>query len=99
MTEEKQFKREPHRHQDYSEEEEEEEARSNPTDGLYPPEQIEKFNDDDDDMRRKKSHILDCVLDTFPEHLKTKAKNMCDILKCKGQFSILPSRDCNWRRD
>ena len=33
-------------------------------------------------MRRRNCHILDCVLDTYPEHLKTKAKNMCDILKC-----------------
>ena len=61
------------------------------TDELYHPEQIEKFNDDD--MRRKKCHILDCVLDTFPEHLRTKAKSMCDILKCKNRFWILPSHE------
>ena len=40
------------------------------------------------DMTRKKCHILDCVLDTFPEHLKTKAKHMCDILKCKDRLFI-----------
>ena len=52
----------------------EEDDESDPGDGLFSPEQI-------DDMRRKKCRILDCVLDTFPEHLKTKAKSMCDILK------------------
>ena len=44
-------------------------------------------------MRRKKCRILDCVLDTFPEHLKTKAKSMCDTLKCKSRISILPSHE------
>ena len=44
-------------------------------------------------MRRKKCHILDCVLDTFPEHLKPKAKSMCDTLKCKGRIMILPSHE------
>ena len=44
------------------------ETRTNFMDGLYSSEEIEKFGDD---MRRKKSRILDCVLDTFPEHLKT----------------------------
>ena len=47
----------------------------------------------DDDMTRKKCHILDCVLDTFPEHLKTKAKSMCDTLKCKDRLFILPSHE------
>ena len=46
-----------------------------------------------DDMTRKKCRILDCVLDTFPEHLKTKAKSMCDILKCKDRLFILPSHE------
>ena len=69
---------------------EEDEPRTSPVKGLYPPEQIEEF---DDDMRRKKCHILDCVLDTFPEHLKTKAKSMCDTLKCKSGISILPSHE------
>ena len=44
-------------------------------------------------MRRKKCHILDCVLDTFPEHLKTKAKSMGDTLKCKDRLFILPSHE------
>ena len=44
-------------------------------------------------MTRKKCHILDCVLDTFPEHLRTKAKHMCDILKCKDRLFILPSHE------
>ena len=33
------------------------------------------------------------MLDTFPEHLKTKAKHMCDILKCKDRLFILPSHE------
>ena len=70
--------------------EEDDEPISNPVDGLYSPEQIEKFGDD---MRRKKCHILDCVLDTFPEHLRTKAKHMCNILKCKDRLFILPSHE------
>ena len=69
--------------------EEDDEPRNNPIDGLYTREEIEKLGDDD--MRRKTCHILDCVLDTFPEHLKTKAKSMCDILKCKDRIFILPS--------
>ena len=69
--------------------EEDDEPISNPVDGLYASEQIEKFGD----MTRKKCHILDCVLDTFPEHLKTKAKHMCDILKCKDRLFILPSHE------
>ena len=63
---------------------------SNPVNGQYSSEEIEKFGDD---MRRKKCHILDCVLDTFPEHLKTKAKSMCDSLKCKDRLFILPSHE------
>ena len=70
--------------------EEDDESRTNPVDGLYSSEEIEKFGDD---MRRKKCHILDCVLDTFPEHLKTKAKSMCDTLKCKDHLFILPSHE------
>ena len=63
---------------------------SNPVEGLYSPEQIENWGND---LRRKKCHILDCVLDTFPEHLKTKAKSMCDTLKCKDRLFILPSHE------
>ena len=44
-------------------------------------------------MRRKKCHILNCVLDTFPEHLKTKAKSMCDTLTIKDRLVILPSHE------
>ena len=69
---------------------EEDEPISNPVDGLYSPEQIENWGND---LRRKKCHILDCVLDTFPEHLKTKAKSMCDTLKCKDRLFILPSHE------
>jgi len=70
--------------------EEDDETRTNPVNGLYSPEQIENLGND---LRRKKCHILDCVLDTFPEHLKTKAKSMCDILKCKDRLFILPSHE------
>ena len=69
---------------------EEDEPVSNPVNGLYSPEQIENWGND---LRRKKCHILDCVLDTFPEHLKTKAKSMCDTLKCKDRLFILPSHE------
>ena len=94
MSEKSQYGEELHRQQpkmeqNYSEEEEEE-ARSNPVDGLYSPEQIENWGND---LRRKKCHILDCELDTFPEHLKTKAKSMCDTLKCKDRLFILPSHE------
>ena len=95
MSEKTQYGEESQRHQprmeqDYSEEEEEEEARSNPVEGLYSSEQIENWGND---LRRKKCHILDCVLDIFPEHLKTKAKSMCDTLKCKDRLFILPSHE------
>ena len=70
--------------------EEENEPRTDPVDELYTPEEIEKLGDD---MARKKCRILDCVLDTFPEHLKTKAKIMCDTLKCKDRLFILPSHE------
>ena len=70
--------------------EEDDESRTNPVDGLYSSEEIEKFGND---LRRKKCHILDCVLDTFPEHLKTKAKSMCDTLKYKDRLFILPSHE------
>ena len=82
----------PRHHPRMDEEDERRHPMSNPVDGLYSPEQIEKFGDDDD-MRRKKCHILDCVLDKFPEHLKTKAKSMCDTLKCKDRLVILPSHE------
>ena len=68
---------------------EDDESRTNPVDGLYSSEEIEKF----EDMTRNKCHLLDCVLDTFPEHLKTKAKHMCDTLKCKDRLFILPSHE------
>ena len=98
MSEKSQYGGESHRkqsrsEQDYSEEEEEEEEEPgiNPVDGLYNREEIEKLGDDD--MRRKKCHKLDCVLDTFPEHLKTKAKSMCDTLKRKDRLFILSSHE------
>ena len=81
----------PRHHTRMDEENERHHPISNPVDGLYPPEHTEKFVDED--MRRKKCHILDCVLDTFPEHLKAKAKTMCDVLKCKDRIFILPSHE------
>ena len=80
------------RHENTRIDEEEDEPRINPVHGLYPREDIEKFGDED--MRRKKCHILDCVLDTFPEHLKTKAKTYVrPNLKCKDRIFILPSHE------
>ena len=73
-----------------NQEEEEEEPGIDPVNGLYSSERLEKFGDD---MMRKKCRILDCVLNTFPEHLKTKAKSMCDFLKCKDRMFILPSHE------
>ena len=81
ISEERQYSEVTHRQQsrmdqDYSDEEEEEgeeegEVRTHPMDGLY-AEQI-------DDMTRKKCRILDCVLDTFPEHLKIR---FLQVLQC-----------------
>ena len=76
----------PRHHPRMYEEDERHHPISNPVDGLYSSKQIEKFGDDD--MRRKKCRILDCILDTFPEHLKAKAKSMCDTLKCKDRLFI-----------
>ena len=91
VSEKRQYEEEEsYRHQDTSEEEEEEEPLSKSVEGLYSSEQIEKFGND---LRIKKYHILDCVLDTFPEHLKTKAKSICDTLKCKDRLFILPSHE------
>ena len=94
MSEEGQYRGESHRQQSRMEQEdseEEGEPRTHPVEGLYTREEIEKFGDVD--MTKKKCHILDCVLDTFPEHLKTKAKSMCDTLKCKDRLFILPSHE------
>ena len=73
MSEERQYGRESHRQQGYSEEAEDE-PWINPVDGLYTQEEIEKLGNDD--MRRKKLHISDCVLDTIPEHLKIKQEHV-----------------------
>ena len=62
-------------------------AISNPVNGLYTTEPTERFRAD---LRRKKCHISDCVLDTFPEHPKAKAKSMCDHLKCQDRIFINP---------
>ena len=92
MSEEGEYRKGSHRQQSRMDQEDsEEEPRTHPVEGLYTREKIEKFGDDD--MTRKKFHILDCVLDTFPEHLKTKAKQMCDILKCKDRLFILRNHE------
>ena len=39
-------------------------------------------------MNSKKCYILDCVMNTIPEHLKAKTKLICDALKCRNHFSI-----------
>ena len=73
MSEEGQYRGESHRQQEDSEEEGK--PRTHPVERLYTREEIEKFGDDN--MTRKKCQISDCVLDAFPEHLKTKAKHIC----------------------
>ena len=88
MSEERQYEVES-QHSKMSEEENE--PRKDPVDGLYFPERHD--SSEENDMMRKKCRILDCVLDTFPEHLKTKAKSMCDFLKCKERLFILPSHE------
>ena len=64
--------------------------KSNPEDALYTPEQIEK---DVTDMRRIKCHILDCIVDSFPEHLKLKANKLCDPIKCQDRIFITHSHE------
>ena len=46
-------------------------------------------------MKAKKRRILDCSLKTIPDHLKTKAKRICDDLKIKDRLFILPSHEIN----
>ena len=49
-------------------------------------------------MTRKKCRILDCVLDTFPEHLKTKARVCATPWNVKPYIYSPQPRNFNWRR-
>ena len=55
-------------------------------------EQIDKIYGD---LKAKKRHILDCLLKTIPDHLKPKAKRICDDLKNNDRLFILPSHEIN----
>ena len=35
-----------------------------------------------------KCHILDFILDTFPDNLKADAKDICNTLKCRNDILI-----------
>ena len=59
--------------------------RSDPEVMQYTAEQIEGFGAE---LKAKKCKILDCVLETIPDHLKVKAKLICDALKCREHFFI-----------
>ena len=47
-------------------------------------EEIDKFDFEMED----KCHILDSILDTFPENLKADAKDICNTLKCRNNILI-----------
>ena len=51
-------------------------------------EQIDKIYGD---LKAKKRRILDCLLKTIPDHLKTKAKRICDTWKTKTAYSFYPA--------
>ena len=65
------------------EESSEYEPGTNPDNRQYTTEQIERSGAE---LKAKKCHILDCVLETIPEHLKAKTKLICDALKCRDHF-------------
>ena len=63
---------------------------------IHDPEHTEELTDKIyADFNAKKRRILDCVLDTIPDHPKAKAKRICDTLKCKNRSLILPSYEIN----
>ena len=53
-------------------------------------EQIDKIYRD---LKAKKRRILDCLLKTISDHIKTKAKRICDDLKNKDRLFILPNHE------
>jgi len=62
-------------------------TQSNPIDGLYTREEIERLGAG---LRSRKCRILDSVLETIPNHLKAKAKIVCDTLKGRDDVFINP---------
>ena len=62
-------------------------SQSDPVDGLYTLEEIEKLGAG---LRSRKCRILDSVLKTIPDHLKDKAEIVCDALKFRDDVFINP---------
>ena len=60
-------------------------TQSNPVDGLYTREEIDRLGAG---LRSRKCRILDSVLKTIPDHLKAKAKIVCDALKFRDDSFI-----------
>ena len=78
---------------DDSEEDSEEDERHPAThDSEHTEEEIDDLHEK---LKAKKRRLLDHVLDTIPDHLKAKAKRICDSLKCKDRLFILPSYEIN----
>ena len=51
----------------------------------YLKEEIDRF---DFGKKDDKCHILDFILDTFPENLKAYAEDICNTLKCRNDILI-----------
>ena len=51
----------------------------------YLKEEIDRF---DFGKKDDKCHILDSILDTFPENLKAYAEDICNTLKCRNDVLI-----------
>ena len=62
-------------------------SQSDPVDGLYTREEIEKLGAG---LRSRKCRILDSVLKTIPDNLKAKAEIVCDALKFRDDVFIDP---------
>ena len=60
--------------------------------GRVTPSMRRSYSVDAEEILRRCGGVTPSV-DTFPEHLKTKAKSMCDTLKCKDRLFILPSHE------
>ena len=74
------------------EDSEEDERHQSIPDPEHTEEEIDKIYKD---LKAKKRRLLDRVLDTIPDHLRAKAKRLCDSLKGKNRLFILPSYEIN----
>ena len=78
---------------EYSEKHSEEDERHLAIpDSEHTEEKIDKLQEK---LKAKKRRLLDSVLNTIPDHLKDKAKRLCESLKCKNRLFILPSYEIN----